>query len=375
MVIIANIYMRLQTLFLAIIGILLPSLKVNGQDNRWDQLLTLPETYLIYYSNEQLEIDGRANEASWQFAPWTDYFQDIEGSSRPKPRYQTRAKMLWDSTFLYIYAELEEPHTWADLRQHDNIVFHNNDFEVFISKEEYGSSYYEYEVNALGTIFDLFLPKPYRNGGSANIPWNFAGIRSAVHVYGTLNDPNDADSCWTVEIAIPFQSISLENDGKTPPEGSIWRLNFSRVQWQHSIDEGRYKRIVNENGKLIPEDNWVWSPQGIIDMHYPERWGYVKFSSQLVREGLPSTFEIPRKEATKRMAWLVYYLEQEHKKQYGSYTSSIDELINLYPGLRHFKESVNEIATHLEGFNAKISEQGGTNAFSINHLGELSPIN
>src|SRR5262249_41791863 len=27
------------------------------------------------------------------------------------------------------------------------------------------------------------------------------------------------------------------------------------------------------------EDNWVWSPQGVIDMHRPERWGYVQFST------------------------------------------------------------------------------------------------
>ena len=25
------------------------------------------------------------------------------------------------------------------------------------------------------------------------------------------------------------------------------------------------------------EDNWVWSPQGLVDMHVPERWGVVQF--------------------------------------------------------------------------------------------------
>ncbi len=27
------------------------------------------------------------------------------------------------------------------------------------------------------------------------------------------------------------------------------------------------------------EDNWVWSPQGVIDMHRPESWGIVQFST------------------------------------------------------------------------------------------------
>jgi len=26
------------------------------------------------------------------------------------------------------------------------------------------------------------------------------------------------------------------------------------------------------------EDNWVWSPQGLIDMHVPDRWGNVRFT-------------------------------------------------------------------------------------------------
>ena len=30
------------------------------------------------------------------------------------------------------------------------------------------------------------------------------------------------------------------------------------------------------------EDNWVWSPQGEIAMHLPERWGFLQFSE--VRE-------------------------------------------------------------------------------------------
>ena len=27
----------------------------------------------------------------------------------------------------------------------------------------------------------------------------------------------------------------------------------------------------------LPEDNWVWSPQGAINMHLPERWGRLRF--------------------------------------------------------------------------------------------------
>ena len=50
-------------------------------------------------------------------------------------------------------------------------------------------------------------------------------------------------------------------------------MNFSRVEWQPRIVAGRYEKVPNTR-----EDNWVWSPQGVIDMHLPDRWGYVEFS-------------------------------------------------------------------------------------------------
>jgi hypothetical protein len=57
-----------------------------------------------------------------------------------------------------------------------------------------------------------------------------------------------------------------------PNPGDTWKINFSRVQWQISTADGKVTKIPN-----TPEDNWVWSPQGVIDMHQPEQWGTVTF--------------------------------------------------------------------------------------------------
>ena len=64
-----------------------------------------------------------------------DDFQDIEGDKKPRPRFRTRAKMLWDDQFFYVAAELEEPHVWATLTKHDSVIFHDNDFEIFIDPD------------------------------------------------------------------------------------------------------------------------------------------------------------------------------------------------------------------------------------------------
>src|SRR5262245_39064809 len=92
----------------------------------------VPRDYVCYRMIGPMKIDGRLDEASWLAAAWTQEFVDIEGNGRPKPRFRTRAKMLWDDDYFYVGAELEEPHVWGALTNHDAVIFHDNDFEVFI---------------------------------------------------------------------------------------------------------------------------------------------------------------------------------------------------------------------------------------------------
>lgn len=180
--------------------------------------------------------------------------------------------MMWDDEFFYVAAELEEPHVWATLTEHDSVIFHDNDFEVFIDPDGDAARYFEFEINALNTTWDLYLPKAYRDQGSADNSWE-TYAQSAVRVQGTLNDPSDEDQGWTVEIAFPWECFAENAGMPCPPRpGDVWRVNFSRVQWITDIVDGKY---VKREG--LKEDNWVWTPQGVIDMHQPEQWGFVEF--------------------------------------------------------------------------------------------------
>jgi Carbohydrate family 9 binding domain-like len=248
---------------------------VNGADDRGKGSGQAPKGYVCYRASAPIRIDGRIDDDPWKAAPWTDLFVDIQGTSRTRPRFQTRAKMLWDDTCFYVAALLEEPHVWGTLTQHDSIVFKDNDFEIFIDPDGDNHEYYELEINALNTEWDLFLKTPYRDGGPAIDEWEIPGLKTAVHVEGTLNDPKDTDRSWSVEFAIPWKVLAEYAHRPAPPrDGDQWRVNFSRVEWQHKIADGLYRKVPK-----TPEDNWVWSPQGVIDMHRPERWGYVQFST------------------------------------------------------------------------------------------------
>jgi hypothetical protein len=232
-----------------------------------------PRTYTCPAVSSPIAVDGRLDEPPWRRARWTEDFVDIQGESMPTPRFRTRVKMVWDDQHLYIGAELDDPHVWGTLTEHDQIVFHDNDFEVFIDPDGDTRQYYEIEINTLNTIFDLLLERTYLDGGPARHEWNLQGLSSAVWVDGTLNDPSDTDRGWSVEFALPWSSLREYANRPCPPEpGDVWRMNFSRVQWRHEFVRGEYAKIPG-----LAEDNWVWSPQGVINMHVPQRWGYVEF--------------------------------------------------------------------------------------------------
>ncbi len=248
-----------------------------------------PFNYQCAYTSAPPAIDGELVEGAWDLATWTALFRDIEGARKPDPKFATRVKMLWDDKYLYIAADMEEPHLWAEYTERDSIVFHQHDFEVFIDPDGDQSAYYELEVNVLGTIFDLYLHNMYRQGGPADHSWDCAGLKTAIGVRGTVNDGSDRDTGWTVEWAIPFaclvpppayadDSTDSKRAGRVPLPGESWKINFSRVEWPLQLRDGRYEKVPGTR-----EDNWTWTPQWAVDMHLPRHWGFVKF----VKESTP----------------------------------------------------------------------------------------
>ena len=235
--------------------------------------------YKARMAKRPIKVDGKLKEHDWKQAVLISDFEDIEGASKPKPAFSTTVKMMWDSQYLYIGAVLEEPHLWGTLKKHDDIIYRDHDFEVFIDPMGDGEQYFEIEINVLGTIMDLFMNKPYKKGGTFDMGWNTNGMLSKIIANGTINDNSDIDSGWTVEMAIPFTAISRNNRIASPSTTNPWRINFSRVQWTLEPDGKSYQKKLNENKRPISEHNWVWNPTGVIDMHVPVKWGYLYFKN------------------------------------------------------------------------------------------------
>lgn len=257
--------------FILILALLLPVLAAAG---------TQPRVYDAQRTKEAMKIDGKLTESSWNSVEYSDDFADIRGFDWPAPLMKTNVKMLWDDECLYIGARLEEKSITGDITKRDDIIWKNNDFEVFIDPYSDGKLYYEIENNALGTVMDLLMDKPYSEGGVFIMNWDCKGLQLAVSYDGTLNNPKDTDKAWFVEMAIPF--AALQRDFKDPRQNKVWRINFSRVEW-----------LV----KGGPEENWVWAPTGKVDIHVPSKWGYLRFCDGGV---VP---EMPHAKTVKNWMW------------------------------------------------------------------------
>ncbi len=219
--------------------------------------------------------------------------------------YNTQTSLLWNDKHLYIAFTVEEPFVEAKLTERDSIIFLENDLEVFIDGKD---CYYELEVNAVNTLYEvLFIWKDaYKKNGKFDIPqfdvhqphaytfggdydrigasfwkgthprgirWAFTnfdmpGLQTAVKIYGTLNDNSDIDKGWSVEIAIPWNSLHLLSGGRSipPKNGDIWNMFL-----------GRFQKLMVNGKEVTPHPAMALNKHGIYDTHLTEKWSRIQF--------------------------------------------------------------------------------------------------
>lgn len=275
-----------------------------------------PPIYYCLTNTKHFSLDGNIQKDFWDEIPYTCDFTDISGPDFPTPRFRTRAKMCWDENNLYVAALLEGDEIWAHVTDRDAVIFADNDFEIFIDPDSDTQQYYEFEMNARNTVWDLFLTKAYRDHGSPINSWDIKGLRTAVHIDGKLNRPGSFNRSWSVEVVLPFTSLMECTPGKNRPlPDEYWRMNFSRVQWQVDIEDDTYKKKMQADGFTpLPEDNWVWAPTGVVNIHYPELWGFVFFVDSPSKKPV-----IPDIEQRKWILRELYYMEHRHYDEYGCF--------------------------------------------------------
>ncbi len=248
--------------------------------------------YTCYRAAGPITVDGRLDEPSWKLAPKSTPFVDIV-TGEPA-WFDTRVALLWDDNYLYFGFTAEETDVWSTLTERDSKIYEENDLEIFIAAQD---AYYEFEINALNTIYEVFwvwkdapLPAGFDpatqrvmilNGVGGHVhprgerwgflDWDLPGLKHAVHVDGTLNKRDEVDHGWSAEIAIPWRGLELLADGRSlpPVDGDVWRIDCSR-----------FEKIGPNKEVLDPCAGWTWNRHGHYDSHIPEMFPQITFSAK-----------------------------------------------------------------------------------------------
>lgn len=288
-----------------------------------------PPVYFCHRAKGYIgQLNGDITKPFWKVGEWITDFHDIEGDSLPRPWKETRVKLLWDEEALYIAAELKDDTIWATVDKRDEVIFVDNDFEVFLAPQDTSHRYYELEMNANNAVWDLMMEKPMRDLVRRIIGWDIHGLESAVKIDGRLNDPSADNRAWTIELKIPW--FSLRECGidecypiKLAPEtGDVWRMNFSRVEYDVDVIDNKYVKRRGADGRTLPEHNWVWAPTGVIDIHMPEMWGYLVFTNNGEEHPLPLEAD-----KAKLMLRKLYYKEHKYSCEHGCFCDVVSELM------------------------------------------------
>jgi Domain of unknown function (DUF1083). len=168
-----------------------------------------------------------------------------ENSTGQRPQWGTEVRIGWEERALLVLFLCQDPNPWATLTGRDQPLWEEEVAEVFLDPFGDRTCYFEFEVNPLNAVVDVFIRRT-RTGLRKDFNWDCDGLITATGrlPYG-----------WVTAVQVPFSSL-----GDCQPRGT-WRANFCRI----------------ERPKNQPRELSSWSPTHAGTFHVPERFGLLHF--------------------------------------------------------------------------------------------------
>ena len=169
-------------------------------------------------------------------------------------------------------------------------------------------------------------------------------------------------------MAIPLRVFKTSYYHQNIPEAKFWRINFSRVNWDFELKNNIYYRKKEDQDHFKPEYNWVWSPMGVINMHQPEHWGYVYFSSK--KAGEQDQFTIPNDEKVKQVLYHLYRKQKDYFQKNKRWANHFKALsVNDFEIEGH--KIVKTLEIHQTGWNIAIKSPYTKRLYIIKEDGKI----
>jgi hypothetical protein len=211
------------------------------------------------FTKSEMNIDGLLTETIWQKTQSVFLRENKSGQKLTDSTYSTRVQTAYDQDNLYIAFICKDPDIWGKFTERDQHLWTEEAVEVFIDTDTIPNTYVEIEVSPNNILFDSYIVDPVDIDITATKEFDLKGIRTAVSVDGSVNDENDLDRRWTVEISIPLKEL-VDEDYLIVPGSTEWRTNFYRIERKRGGESTGY----------------AWSPTG-ARFHKPAAFGLLGF--------------------------------------------------------------------------------------------------
>jgi Carbohydrate-binding family 9 len=141
-------------------------------------------------------------------------FPLVRSTDAGTPRLKTTVVVYADTENLHVLFRAEDDEVIATYMDHDSPIYEEDVVEVFLAPDK-PTTYYELEVNPLGTTFDARIESPIgvRASMRADLAWTCEDLFAAVRRVPGLTD---------TMLRIPFASIDAAPKNE-------WRANFFRI--------------------------------------------------------------------------------------------------------------------------------------------------
>jgi hypothetical protein len=243
-------------------------------------------------------IDGSLTDVAWSRAVWSQPFGSIADGALVG--YETRVAILWNEDYLFAGFRVQDFDIRAKtVMPNEHVYIQDDDVELFL---DLGDCYLEIGVNPVNCTYQILwtwldpviqsedwarleelLKLPdyiyYTRRSTENLgrvgdrDYSLPGLRHAVSIDGSINNPASKDRGWSAEFAVPWASLAaLTPTQSYPPRpGSTMRMQAYRAQHDWSQSNSSFL------GDGSPFESFTWATMGNGNVHNPELWTLVQF--------------------------------------------------------------------------------------------------
>lgn len=222
-------------------------------------------TYRCERATESPALDGTFEDVVWTKAPWTEEFVVVRRRG-PVGSVRTRAKLLWDDSYLYCAVELLEPQVSLE-----GLPPSRHDVELMVAGDPAAGGY-QIELFGMGTLVDAWFDGNGSLRGAFH-KWDAKGLRTSVQ-----RSTDGAAVRWTAGFALPWSTLSpaghgprLDQEvGQAPQAGTTWRVDIGRTTWRPLAPD------EDASPKPVGLERAVWQPPA--EASEPRGWGVLEFA-------------------------------------------------------------------------------------------------